>query len=386
MARARSTDVERSRGRTDAGRGWPGRAGRPGLGGPGRAGRARRPAQRGAGGTGGPLAAVPRRHVPQPGRHPHHGRRAAGADLLRELLFGKQKRRPRAPVPLVRPRRRPGRPPRRRAAHHLVRPRLRAGRDRGRAGCCSTRCGATAARPSRLVGPQAAAPAAGARCDELPAARRDRDLPRPLRPPRHGHRAGAGPPAVGAVPGAARRRRPPGALGRARRPDHRAGLGRGGTGRRACGSPPPPPGTSPAAGCAATARCGAPGWSPGARRRVFYTGDSGYFDGYAEIGAEHGPFDADADADRRVRPGLAGHPHDARRRRVAAHLDLRRRAARSRCTGRRSTWPCTTGPSRSTGSGARRRRATCGWPCPARASGSTSTTRPPVDGWWQAIA
>jgi L-ascorbate metabolism protein UlaG (beta-lactamase superfamily) len=30
----------------------------------------------------------------------------------------------------------------------------------------------------------------------------------------------------------------------------------------------------------------------GSDRRVFYTGDSGYFDGYAEIGASHGPFDA----------------------------------------------------------------------------------------------
>src|SRR5262249_39256314 len=29
----------------------------------------------------------------------------------------------------------------------------------------------------------------------------------------------------------------------------------------------------------------------GADRRVFYTGDSGYFEGYAGIGAEHGPFD-----------------------------------------------------------------------------------------------
>ena len=29
----------------------------------------------------------------------------------------------------------------------------------------------------------------------------------------------------------------------------------------------------------------------GRDRRVFYTGDSGYFDGYARIGAEHGPFD-----------------------------------------------------------------------------------------------
>jgi L-ascorbate metabolism protein UlaG (beta-lactamase superfamily) len=29
----------------------------------------------------------------------------------------------------------------------------------------------------------------------------------------------------------------------------------------------------------------------GKDRKVFYTGDSGYFDGYARIGAEHGPFD-----------------------------------------------------------------------------------------------
>ncbi|GAA1239225.1 MBL fold metallo-hydrolase [Kitasatospora nipponensis] len=30
----------------------------------------------------------------------------------------------------------------------------------------------------------------------------------------------------------------------------------------------------------------------GPTRKVFYTGDSGYFEGYAKIGAEHGPFDA----------------------------------------------------------------------------------------------
>ena len=29
----------------------------------------------------------------------------------------------------------------------------------------------------------------------------------------------------------------------------------------------------------------------GPARKVFYSGDTGYFDGYAEIGAEHGPFD-----------------------------------------------------------------------------------------------
>jgi L-ascorbate metabolism protein UlaG (beta-lactamase superfamily) len=30
----------------------------------------------------------------------------------------------------------------------------------------------------------------------------------------------------------------------------------------------------------------------GRQRKVFYTGDTGYFDGFARIGAEHGPFDA----------------------------------------------------------------------------------------------
>ncbi|MFE4393820.1 MULTISPECIES: MBL fold metallo-hydrolase [Streptomycetaceae] len=30
----------------------------------------------------------------------------------------------------------------------------------------------------------------------------------------------------------------------------------------------------------------------GPKRKVFYTGDSGYFEGYARIGAQHGPFDA----------------------------------------------------------------------------------------------
>ena len=29
----------------------------------------------------------------------------------------------------------------------------------------------------------------------------------------------------------------------------------------------------------------------GAKRRVFYTGDSGYWEGYKDIGAQYGPFD-----------------------------------------------------------------------------------------------
>ncbi|MFI9640581.1 MBL fold metallo-hydrolase [Micromonospora sp. NPDC051925] len=60
----------------------------------------------------------------------------------------------------------------------------------------------------------------------------------------------------------------------------------------------------------------------GAHRKVFYTGDSGYFDGYAEIGAEHGPFDAtlmQIGAYDRAWPGIHMFPEEA----VAAHLDLR---------------------------------------------------------------
>lgn len=59
----------------------------------------------------------------------------------------------------------------------------------------------------------------------------------------------------------------------------------------------------------------------GARHRVFYAGDSGYFDGYARIGAEHGPFDLTLMpigaynvnwADIHMNPEQA----------IAAHLDL----------------------------------------------------------------
>ncbi|TDC85180.1 Zn-dependent hydrolase [Micromonospora sp. KC606] len=60
----------------------------------------------------------------------------------------------------------------------------------------------------------------------------------------------------------------------------------------------------------------------GAHRRVFYTGDSGYFDGYAEIGAVHGPFDVtlmQIGAYDRAWAGIHMFPEEA----VAAHLDLR---------------------------------------------------------------
>jgi L-ascorbate metabolism protein UlaG (beta-lactamase superfamily) len=60
----------------------------------------------------------------------------------------------------------------------------------------------------------------------------------------------------------------------------------------------------------------------GRHRRVFYTGDSGYFPGYADIGATHGPFDAtlmQIGAYDRAWPDIHMFPEEA----VTAHLDLR---------------------------------------------------------------
>ncbi|MEU4567427.1 MBL fold metallo-hydrolase [Micromonospora sp. NPDC023956] len=60
----------------------------------------------------------------------------------------------------------------------------------------------------------------------------------------------------------------------------------------------------------------------GAHRRVFYTGDSGYFPGYAEIGERYGPFDVtltQIGAYDRAWPNIHMFPEEA----VAAHLDVR---------------------------------------------------------------
>ncbi|GAA3162850.1 MBL fold metallo-hydrolase [Planomonospora alba] len=59
----------------------------------------------------------------------------------------------------------------------------------------------------------------------------------------------------------------------------------------------------------------------GPNRRVFYAGDSGYFDGYARIGAAHGPFDLTLmpiGAYSPAWPDIHMDPEQA----VAAHLDL----------------------------------------------------------------
>ncbi|HKT02439.1 MAG TPA: MBL fold metallo-hydrolase, partial [Rugosimonospora sp.] len=60
----------------------------------------------------------------------------------------------------------------------------------------------------------------------------------------------------------------------------------------------------------------------GARRRLFYTGDSGYFDGYAGIGARYGPFDATLVQVGAYDPGWA-QIHMTPEEAVAAHLDVR---------------------------------------------------------------
>ncbi|MDQ3404541.1 MAG: MBL fold metallo-hydrolase [Actinomycetota bacterium] len=60
----------------------------------------------------------------------------------------------------------------------------------------------------------------------------------------------------------------------------------------------------------------------GPTRKVFYTGDSGYFDGYTEIGAAHGPFDATLIQVGAYAPGWPD-IHMTPEEGVATHLDLR---------------------------------------------------------------
>jgi L-ascorbate metabolism protein UlaG (beta-lactamase superfamily) len=62
----------------------------------------------------------------------------------------------------------------------------------------------------------------------------------------------------------------------------------------------------------------------GSHRKVFYTGDTGYFPGFADLGADHGPFDLtliQVGAYSRYWPDIHMTPEEA----VAAHLDLRGR-------------------------------------------------------------
>jgi L-ascorbate metabolism protein UlaG (beta-lactamase superfamily) len=116
---------------------------------------------------------------------------------------------------------------------------------------------------------------------------------------------------------------------------------------------------------------------------IFYTGDSGYFDGYAAIGAEHGPFDATLkQIGAYARPGRDIHmtperasPRTRRRRAVLIPLHwatFNPRPARLGRTGR-------PGVARVQGAGVR-----LVVPAPRRA---VDVADPPGRrGWWQTIA
>lgn len=121
----------------------------------------------------------------------------------------------------------------------------------------------------------------------------------------------------------------------------------------------------------------------GGERRVFYTGDSGYFDGYADIGAEHGPFDAtlmQVGAYDPAWPDIHMFPEDA----VAAHVELRGGLLIPVHWGTFDlalhTWP---EPVDRLWREAKARDVPLAVPRPGERI--TVDDPPPVDGWWQAL-
>ena len=75
------------------------------------------------------------------------------------------------------------------------------------------------------------------------------------------------------------------------RPGRRVRLGGGLRRRAACGSPPSRRSTSPGRGLRRDGTLWASWVLAGRAGKVFFSGDTGFFDGYARLGAEHGPFD-----------------------------------------------------------------------------------------------
>jgi L-ascorbate metabolism protein UlaG (beta-lactamase superfamily) len=122
----------------------------------------------------------------------------------------------------------------------------------------------------------------------------------------------------------------------------------------------------------------------GPTRRAFYSGDSGYFPGFADIGAEHGPFDValvQVGAYGEAWPDIHMLPEDG----VAAHVDV----------GGGLLVPvhwCTfnlalhdwSEPADRTWREAKARDVALAIPCPGE---RVDVDDPPsVDGWWQTIA
>ena len=113
---------------------------------------------------------------------------------------------------------------------------------------------------------------------------------------------------------------------------------------------------------------------PGRAGRVFFSGDTGFFDGYARLGAEHGPFDVSLMAVGAYDPAwhdIHLDPEEA----VEATLLLRGGllVPIHWCTFVLAPHP---GPSRSSGCWSRQRAGACRWPCRASVTGSTRPSRP----------
>jgi L-ascorbate metabolism protein UlaG (beta-lactamase superfamily) len=122
----------------------------------------------------------------------------------------------------------------------------------------------------------------------------------------------------------------------------------------------------------------------GPTRRVFYSGDSGYFSGYAAIGAAHGPFDAtliQVGAYGSAWPDIHMTPEEA----ATAHLDLRGKLLIPLHWGTFNLafhdW---SEPVDRLWRDAKARDITLAVPRPGERVDVDDP--PPVDGWWQAIA
>ena len=127
----------------------------------------------------------------------------------------------------------------------------------------------------------------------------------------------------------------------------------------------------------------------GPRHRAFFGGDTGYTKSFAEIGADHGPFDLTlmpVGAYHPAWPDIHMNPEEA----VRAHLDIAEAGPGCWCrsTGRRSGWPRIRGRSPSSGCSPPPTRPASGRGAQARASASIRGTDATLvehtfDPWWQ---
>ena len=299
---------------------------------------------------------------------------------LGDMLRGQDQRTPRQPIPLV-----PAHPPApdRGPAHHLVRPRVHAGRDRRAAG--PARSGLERPLLALAAGrPEAAAPSRPCRSTSCP--------PLDAIVISHDHYDHLD---MDTVKAAGRARSPPRSWCRsASAPTSSAGACRPSassswTGTRArpspaCASPSPRPATSPAGRFTRDGTLWGSWVIAGPRRKVFYTGDTGYFDGFAAHRGGARAVRRHAGPDRRLRRRLARHPHDPRGRRArprrrprrpddpGALVHLRARPARMGRAGR---------------PGVARGQGPVGPLAVPRPGERIDVDNPPeVDGWWQAVA